>query len=324
MEKLEERLEKSKKLIEKEIARYTPKGNLYDAVRYSLESGGKKLRPFLCIESGRLLNCDTKKALPFAIACEFMHNWLLVHDDIEDGDEIRRNKPTVWKKFGVAHAINAGDIMAHKVFEIILNSNLPKEKILKLIELVLKVATETYEGQTLEFNFKNNQEVSEENYIKIAMKKTGYYLACPMLGAAIIAGSNKKVLTSLLEYGENIGIVFQITDDIIDLTTGKGRLEIGCDIKEGKKTLMVLHALRNCNLKERQKILKILRKPREKTTLKDILYVKTIFKKYNSIEYGNSKAIEFAEKAKKSTRNLPENLRDFLEEFVNYVVQRQV
>lgn len=195
MQKIDERL-KIRKMVEKEISSYVPKSkidNLYDVVQYSMESGGKRLRPFLCLEICRLLNYDIKKALPFAIACEFMHNWLLIHDDIEDGDVIRRNKPTVWKKFGIAHAINAGDIMAHKVFEIILDSKLPQEKILKLVELVLKVVTETFEGQTLELNFRNSQKIDEQEYIKIAMKKTGYCLACPMLGSSIIADANKEI-----------------------------------------------------------------------------------------------------------------------------------
>jgi len=325
MNNFEKKLEKSKKLIERQIYRYLPKtriANLSDGIRYSMLSGGKRIRPFLCIETCRLLNSDQKKALPFAIACEFLHNWILIHDDIEDGDVKRRNKFTIWKKFGLPHAINIGDMMAHDVFEIILNSKLEEEKILKLIKLIVKVVKETCEGQTLEINLRKIRRIDENQYVKIAKKKTGYYFACPMIGGAIIAGASKDIQDSLLQYGKNIGVAFQIVDDIIDLTLGKGRGEIGCDIREGKKTLMVLHTLKKCSSLEKKKILTILEKPRDEKKVGDILAVKKLFEKYNSIEYAHKKSMEFARKAKKSLKGLPINLGHFLEGFTDYIIQR--
>lgn len=324
MENLQERLSKTVELIEQEIVRSLPRGkveNLHDAIRYAMGSKGKRLRPFLCIETVRLLGADVKKALPFAASCEFMHNWLLVHDDVLDGDEVRRNQPTVWKKFGVACAINAGDLMAHETLELVLNSDLGQEKILKLVRLIVQTVTETIEGQTTQENFKKSDRFDEKEYDTVALKKTGYYLACPIIGAAIIAGATKETTGSLFEYSKNIGVAFQIVDDIIDLTAEKGR-DIGSDIKGGEKTPMILHLLRICNAKEKEKVLKILKKSIDDTTKEDISFVSGLFEQYGSITYAKEKSQEFAKKAKEAlSQEVPENVRDFLNEFADFVVK---
>lgn len=318
----EERFLKVSPIIEEEIPNYIPKGsvaNLHDGVAHAMASKGKRLRPFLCVETASLLG--SKKAIPFAIASEFIHNWLLVHDDIMDGDEIRREQPTVWKKFGVDHAINVGDLMANEVFKIILKSDIDKEKIIELIELTVKTIRETLEGQSIEINFKESDSLNEDEYITVAMKKTGYYLACPMVGGAIIAGAKKEIVNSLLEYGKNAGTAFQIMDDIIDLTPAKRREE-GSDIREGKKTLMILHVLKNGNDKEKNKVLGILEKPGEKTTEKDVLYIKELFEKYGSVEYAKERSREYIEKAKGSiSKESPSNLKSFLREFADFITQ---
>lgn len=324
MENFQERFSKTTELIEQEIVRSLPKGkveNLYDAIRYSMESKGKRLRPFICVEVARLLGSDVTDVLPFAVSCEFMHNWLLMHDDILDGDEIRRNQPSVWKKFGVAPALNAGDLMAHETFGLVLDSDLEQDKVLKLVKLIVKTITETIEGQTIEANFRDSDRFDEKEYETVALKKTGYYLACPVVGAAIIAGSTKEITESLLEYGKNVGVAFQIIDDVIDLTTKKGR-EIGSDIKEGKKTPMVLHLLRNCSPQEKQQVLDILKKLGEETTRDDISFVAGLFEQYGSTEYAKKKSQEFAKRAKDAlVAEVPENVRDFLNEFADFVVK---
>ena len=239
--------------------------------------------------------------------------------DIQDGDEIRRGKPTVWKKFGIAHAINVGDLMANEVFDIILHSDIEKEKIVELTQLTVKTIRETVEGQSIDLNFIAREDLSEQEYLILITKKTGYYFACPMVGAAIIAGADKSISNSLLEYGKNAGVAFQIIDDIIDLTSKKEREE-GSDIREGKKTLMVLHVLRNCTPQEKQKILDILKKPRSKTTQGDVSYVKEMFERYGSVSYAKEKSREFVKNAKVSiAKEVPDNLRDFLQEFADFI-----
>lgn len=212
--------------------------------------------------------------------------------------------------------------MAHEVFEIILNAQLESDQKIRLMKLVVDTITETIEGQTIEVNFRDSKRFDEREYVQVAMKKTGYYLACPLVGAAIIVDAPKALYNSFFEYGKNIGIAFQIVDDIIDLTPKKGR-DAGSDIKEGKKTLMMLHALRSSTPGEKKKLLQILRKSREKTSTQDILYAKNIFEKYGSVTYAEDKSVRFAEKAKVSLgKDVPEDVRSFLEEFADFVVQR--
>lgn len=318
----EERFLKVAPIIEEEISNHIPKGNvanLYDGVAHAMASKGARLRPFICVEVARLLGSE--KAIHFAIASEFMHNWLLVHDDIIDKDEIRREQPTVWKKFGVEHAINAGDLIANEVFEIILKSDIEKEKIIELVALAVKTVRETLEGQSIQENFKESDSLNENDYITVAMKKTGYYLACPMIGGAIIAGANKEIINSLLEFGKNAGTAFQIMDDIIDLTPAKRREE-GSDIRAGEKTLIVLHLLKIADKKEKKKVLDILKKPGDRTTKKDVVYIKELFKKYGSIEYAKERSEEYIEKAKLSIpKDAPEGLKDFLKEFANFIAK---
>src|SRR3989344_4415150 len=316
-------------LIDAEISRAFPKkgiSNLYDAVWYHLDTGGKRIRPALAIITCEALGGDAKKILPFAAACEILHNWLLVHDDIEDQDRIRRNKETVWVKYGIAHGINVGDYMSHKVFELILNSKnygLDDKTILKLVEIIINTTVKTAEGQSMDINLRNSDNPSEKMYMEMAKAKTAYYLTVPMIGGAIIADADDRLIQKIIEYGEKIGPAYQISDDILDLTEGKGRKEVGRDIKEGKKSILVIHCLSKCSNDEKKKLLSILNKDPAKTTKTDVDYVKRLFLKYGSIEYARKKAKNLSADAKGEVKDFPPRLRDLLNYFADYLVERE-
>ena len=165
--------------------------NLHDAIAYHMETGGKKLRPLLAIVTYEALGGDdVKKITPFAAACEVLHSWILVHDDIEDGDRVRRDKPALWVKYGLAHGINVGDYMAHKVLDLILKSKdfgVDGERTFKLLRAMGDTATATAEGQTMDINLRNNNAPTESQYIDMVIGKTAHYLTVPMVGAAIAA-----------------------------------------------------------------------------------------------------------------------------------------
>src|SRR3989338_3575246 len=130
-------------IIDSELKKAFPKNNipnLYDAVWYHLGTGGKRIRPALAIISCEALGGDAKKAVPFAAACELFHQWLIVHDDIQDGDRIRMNRPSVWVKYGLAHGINIGDLIAQKVYELILDSVLDEKTANRLIRIMVEAA----------------------------------------------------------------------------------------------------------------------------------------------------------------------------------------
>jgi len=313
-------------LIDKEIESVlkgsTP--NLHDAMHYHMSTGGKRVRPLLAILTCEALGGLVEKVVPFAAACELLHNWFLIHDDIEDGDKIRRNQPTVWVKYGMSHAINTGDYMAHKVFELILRCKergVDDTTITKLFRETVDTTLCTAEGQTMDMNMRSSNSPTEEDYMKMVMGKTGRYLIMPMMGGAIIAG-REDLADKIIEFGKCIGPAFQIRDDILDLTEGKGRNEIGRDIKEGKRSMMVVHCLQKATKLQKEKLLGVLNKPIEKTTNDDVIYAKSLFEKYGSIEYATKRAEELAEKAKDVSAQLPEKLQQIMDFFADYLVKR--
>ncbi len=322
-------LQQKSKLIDKEIEKVFPKDgikNLYEAAWYHLGTGGKRLRPILAIMTCEALDGDAQKVMPFAAACEVMHNWILIHDDIEDKDRVRRDKPAVWVKYGTDHGINVGDMMAHKVFELILRSRLygvDDRTTLKLISVIVDTTIKTAEGQALDMNLRKNNAPTEKQYMDMVTGKTAHYLTVPMVGGAIVAGADNELVKKMINFGMFAGPAFQIADDLLDLTEGKGRKEIGRDIKEGKRSLLVVHCLQKCNSSERKKLLEILNKPAEKTTDSDVNYAKELFKKYHSIDYAGKKAEDLIKNSKKVIKDMPPKLRDLLDYFGNYLIERK-
>src|SRR3989338_5660434 len=321
-----EKLSKEKgKLIDAEISAVfkgkTP--NLDDAVRYHMGTGGKRLRPLLAILTYEALGKKDGKILPFAAACELLHNWFLVHDDIEDGDLVRRDKPTVWVKYGMAHGINVGDYMAQKVFELILRSakhGIDERTILELVDWMVLTSVRTAEGQAMDINMRASNP-NEKDYMDMVIGKTGHYLTVPMVGAAILAG-RKEIIPKLVEFGMAIGPAFQITDDILDLTEGKGRGEIGRDIKEGKRSILVIHCLGKCSETEKRELLVILNKKPEETSGEDVLVAKHLFEKYGSTDYARKKADGLKGQAMETAKSVPE-LNELLVFFADYLVNRK-
>lgn len=321
-DKLHEKLS----LVDSEIERAFPRHglpNLNDAVYYHMETGGKKLRPLLAIATCEALGGSAQEIAPFAAACEVLHNWFLVHDDIEDGDRVRRDKPAVWVKYGLAHGVNIGDYMGQKVYELILRSkDISDDKVFRLIDAMVKTTVSTAEGQTMDINLRASDSPTEKQYLEMVMGKTGHYLTVTMTGAAIVA-NREDVIPQLLEFGRAIGPAFQIADDILDLTEGKGRGEMGRDIKEGKRSIMVIHCLGKCSREEHQRLLHILNKPPEETTDQEVLFIKSLFEKYGSIEYAKSKAANLEQSALRVADETPPELREILYYFADKLVNRK-
>lgn len=325
IEEIERILRAKGKSIEKELEKAIPrKGtpNLNDAVWYHMDSGGKRVRPVLAILTCEALGCDTNKVMPFAAGCELLHNWLLVHDDIEDGDHVRRDKPALWVKYGISHGINVGDFMSLKVVELILNSSLDDKTKLALFGETAETCVKTAEGQTMDMNLRDQRNPREKDYMKMIELKTAWYLTLPMVGGAIVA-SRTDLVPKIKEFGMKVGPAFQIADDLLDLTEGKGRGEIGSDIKEGKRSIMVVHCSSKCKRDERKRMFEILDKPREKTTKEDIGYVKALFEKHGSLEYARQKARSLVDESAQTTAAMPEELRSMLDDFARYIIERK-
>lgn len=319
---IEKLLKEKGKLIDKEIEAVFPKKdipNLNDAVYYHLGTGGKHIRPVLAIVTCESLGGNAKQVLPFAAACEILHNWLLIHDDIEDGDQVRRNKPAVWIKYGLAQGVNIGDYMTQKVYELILRSKeqgVDNDTVFKLLKTMVDASLRTSEGQAMEINLRANDNPTEEDYMKMITGKTAHYMTAPVIGGAIVAG-REDLLDKVIEFGNYVGPAFQIADDLLDLTEGKGRKEIGCDIKEGKRSLLAIHCLSKCKEK---RLIEILNKPVKETTHEDVLFAKQLFEQCGSVDYAKKKADELLKKAKSVIAGTE---LSFLEEFADYLVNRK-
>lgn len=318
-------LNEIKPSIEKYLEKYLPEGNtvVYEGIKYALLSGGKRLRPALCLITAEALGGDVEKLIPAAVACEVLHNMLLVHDDIMDGDVMRRGKPTVWKRFGIPHAINIGDRMLVLTYELLMNTDFSPETKLKLVEITNETFTKTIEGQSIEEELKEKDFVSEKMYLDMISKKTGYYLTYPMVVAAVCTG-NEDIIDAIWKYGMNIGPAFQIRDDMIDLTSGKGRDTIGNDIKEGKRSIFVVRVMETGNPEDISRMVEILNKPREETTQEDINEVLDIFEKYGVYEYAEELEEKLLKNALKAIEQFPENARYVFTRIAEFVVRREV
>ncbi len=338
VEEFKHYLSEKSDFIDKEIERFVHEDerieNLHDGMIYSLgldspdrKIRGKRVRPVLALMTCESLGEDVRKVIPFAVSTELLHNFLLVHDDIEDKDEVRRNRPSVWKKYGSAHGINIGDYIFVKAYRAILRSGevgVDDKKLVKLVDLLTKTVDRTGIGQAMDIGARESDEISVEQYMRTVTEKTGYYLAYPILGGAIISGASDETLRSLEEFGKYIGPVFQIADDILDLTEGKGREEIGCDIKEGKRSLLVAFAASDCSPDERQRLFEILNKDRDYTTDEDVSWVISLFEKYKTIDKAKAMAREMLDSAKRSIQNVPEELRENLSVAAEFFMERKI
>lgn len=308
-----------------------PIRNLDDGVAYALgldddaANAGKRIRPLLCLLVCRELSGNARPALPFAAGIELMHNFCLVHDDIEDGDEMRRGRPAVWKAFGLPHAINIGDYIFTKVFEALLMDSFstPPERLVRLFDLMRSTLDHTHRGQALDMNARESR-ISVDDYMHLVTEKTGHYLAAPMIAGAISADAEADVTAALGTFGLMIGPMFQIRDDVIDLTHGKGRGTIGNDVREGKRSFLVAHALQHAAAGEQDRLMAILDLPRADTTQDNVNEVLAIFESCGAMKAADEKCAELKDKAIAALQVLPENLRERLLEVTEYLTARTV
>lgn len=303
--------------------------NLDDALEYALElddeaaGHSKRIRPVLCLLVARQLGGRTDDAMPFAAAIELMHNFCLVHDDIEDGDDYRRGRPAVWKKYGLAHAINIGDYLFTKIFSALLSGvgRLQESTVLRFFALMTATLDHTHRGQALDINARGER-ITIERYLKIVREKTGYYLGAPLIAGAMVANAPEEIEEALNNYGLFIGPMFQIRDDLIDLTEGKGRKEIGADIREGKRSFMVAYACEHANNHDLEQLFAILDKPRNETTKNDVEQAIAIFRKCGALTRAEEICTELQTEALKCLEPLPQPLKSSLISITQYLSGR--
>lgn len=247
-------------MLEREIdgwlSRVAPEPEFPGMMRYQMgtvdeglaptgSTGGKRFRPLLCLLSAEACGGSVEVAVTLAAGIEILHNFSLVHDDIEDRDPERRHRPTLWKVWGEAQAINAGDAMLALAFRSVLALNLDPPARLDLVQSFGEMSLALTRGQYLDMSFETRNDVTADEYLSMIALKSGAIIAFSTWAGARIAGAPGETRDALRSYGEHLGRAFQIEDDILGIwglpeKTGK---EPATDIRNRKKTLPVLLAL---------------------------------------------------------------------------------
>ncbi len=236
--------------IQREIETYinglqldTEPGGLYAPVKYCMQNGGKRIRPVMTILACDLFKGDIKDALPAAVGLELFHNFTLLHDDIMDNAPLRRNRPTVHKKWNVNTAILSGDLMYALAYKHV--SMVPDKALRPVTDLFNKTVIAVCEGQQYDMDFESQDMVSVDDYLKMIRLKTAVLPAACLQTGALIGGASERNQALIYQFGENIGLAFQLRDDWLDVygdATLFGK-KPGGDILANKKTWLYIHAL---------------------------------------------------------------------------------
>jgi geranylgeranyl diphosphate synthase, type II len=224
---------------------------LYQPGEYFLQIGGKRIRPVLCLLGNELFNEIHDDAYQVARAIELFHNFTLVHDDMMDEASLRRGKQTVHTKYDYNTALLVGDVMIIRAYEFL--QQIQPTYLPKILQLFNRTAREVCEGQQLDMDYAKMDTVSMDQYIEMITLKTSVLLAASLEAGAIIGGASENNCRQLYEFGKKIGIAFQIQDDYLD-AFGDAAIfgkEAGGDIKQNKKTFLLLHALEVANAEQK-------------------------------------------------------------------------
>jgi geranylgeranyl diphosphate synthase type I len=297
---------------------------LYDAARHLIKAGGKRLRPYLALRSCELVGGDERDAIPFSAAVEVLHNFTLVHDDIMDNDDLRRGVPTVHAKWGLPVAIAAGDLLFAKVYEALMDAaEVPCDRIKDCVKRVTDATIAICEGQVLDVSFPGMSDVSEEDYLTMIGKKTAALFKASAEVGAIAGGGSESDVERLGSYAWNAGITFQMVDDYLGVTADEKTLgkPVGSDLREGKKTLIVIHALSHASVKERKEIERVL--ANTSADKKSIEGVQRMLADLGSLDYALERARNYATEATTLLKGFPDSrARRDLIELVDYFMKR--
>ncbi len=313
-----------------------PRKYLYDLIPVYPNRGGKGLRPGLCIATCRAFGGSTYSALKSAAALELLHNTFLIHDDLEDGSDFRRGKPTMHAMVGVPIAVNLADTMsALSMYPLVQNEeHLGGHLTREILAEILHMVTETGEGQAIELGWMRDNivDLTEVDYLRMTLKKTGWYTCIhPCRIGALIGSGGSIGLDRFNQFAYFMGAAFQIQDDVLNLVAEYQRYgkEIGGDIWEGKRTIMLIHLLNNCDRTEKDRLTKFLAASRHKRHVDEIRWVYRLMFKYQSIDYARALARDLANESLKQFEvayGLAADCEDktFIRQIVEYMIEREL
>lgn len=238
-------------------------------VREHLETGGKRLRARLALAAAEMLGLPRSAGVAWAAACELLHNATLVHDDVQDGDRVRRGGPTVWVRHGVGQAINAGDVMLMLPFRALEHVAAPDDIRWRLAAALARGAETVVRGQASEMSLLGARRLGWSHYGDAVRGKTAALFQLPIEGAALLAGWSSEGAAALAASAADLGLAFQIQDDILDLYGDKGRGTRGSDLEEGKVSALVVAHLELCP-DQTDALVALLEAPRDETRRADV------------------------------------------------------
>ncbi len=287
-------LREKKEFIDRELLKFLPREpeygkKLYQAVKYSLTVGGKRLRPILCITACQVVGGDPLSATTPACALEMIHTYSLVHDDLPamDNDTLRRGHPTTWVKFGEATAVLAGDALLNRAFEILADWNFDCERKVKVISEISKASgmLGMVLGQQCDLDAEGRKDVSLKELLFIHRHKTGRLITASLVSGGITGGGSKEEIEALRRFGDSVGLAFQIIDDVLDVVGEEEKLgkNVGSDAQKGKIT----------------------------------------FVSFFGVEGARKRAEEEVNKAIESLKVFPKKERIYLEEIARFIVERE-
>jgi geranylgeranyl diphosphate synthase, type II len=320
---LEDILPKSHSIAEVEL--------LYKMMRDYPARGGKGMRPYICVTSCRAFGGSEDEVLLTAASLELFQNWILIHDDIEDGSEMRRGGPALHRKYDWTLALNTGDALHGRMWQALLRNRdtLGGGRTFDIMEEFAQMINETTEGQQMELSWvvSKTWNLSEDDYYRMCTKKTSWYtVTSPLRLGGMAAGADSETLRALVDAGTKLGVAFQIHDDVLNLSAGaKYGKQYADDLLEGKRTLILIRLLEVGTREERQRIVELFAMSREerKARVDELL---DMIERRNVLAYANERARILLSEALSTLRKIrwpgDRQAAQRLEEIAHYSVER--
>ncbi|MDJ1431819.1 polyprenyl synthetase family protein [Halostagnicola sp. A-GB9-2] len=336
LEGIRKRREQVNEAVPDELPVQRPE-RLYEASRYLIDAGGKRLRPAVLLITAEALADVDPLSTPYrefptltngivdmmaaAVSVEVIQSFTLIHDDIMDDDDLRRGVPAVHKEYDVETAILAGDTLYSKAFEIMLEAGAEPDRTVEALDILATTCTKICEGQSLDVTFEQREDVTPEEYLEMVEHKTAVLYAASACLPAVLMGADEETVDALYGYGLDIGRAFQIQDDVLDLTVPSDKLgkQRGSDLVENKQTLITVHAReQGVNIEGLVDTVTV-----ENVTETEIDDAVAELEDVGSISYANETARDLVEQGKNRLELLPDNeAREQLCDLADYLIER--
>lgn len=325
----QERTKEMIKEVDRALMKYVERGKhekLIRAMRHYPEAGGKRMRPVMAMLVAEAVGKRGKEALSFGCSLELIHNFTLVHDDVIDKDPVRRGRPAVHIAFDEPTAIIAGDALFAIAYDVLATTDVDGERLRRLLHTVSDTVFLVAEGQQMDVDNEDRPSVSREEYLDMVEKKTAVLFACAAEGGAIIGHGTERQIADMKEYARLLGIGFQIWDDVLGIKgdTKKVGKPVGSDIRNGKRTLIVLDALEKLEKDKRRHVLTDAL-GNETASDEQVKAAIKLLDDLGSIERARQFALDYAKRAKDLLSCLSDSEeKEMLRELVDYAVGREL